>query len=167
MKYCKRCGRTLTVDQFYNDKGTKDKLTCYCKDCHKEYAMKRRHELRATDEPAFRAHNAEIIRRYRKTPRGVYQSLKFNAKHKGAEFNLTSGEFVGWLMAQPEHCHYCEHSFRGKPNDMRALTIDRKDCAAGYDKQNIVLACRRCNTAKGSWFTEGQMLEIAKHYLRG
>ena len=49
-------------------------------------------------------------------------------------------------------------------NNLNHLTIDRMDNSSGYSMDNIVIACRRCNTVKGGWFTYSEMIEIADRY---
>lgn len=36
-KICGKCGKELSIDNFYKDKSTKDGLHNYCKDCIKSY----------------------------------------------------------------------------------------------------------------------------------
>lgn len=40
MKICKKCKENLTEDSFHKDKNTKDKLSCYCKNCKKLLSKK-------------------------------------------------------------------------------------------------------------------------------
>lgn len=47
-------------------------------------------------------------------------------------------------------------------NIKNRLTIDRKNNNGNYCIDNIVLACYRCNTIKGDFFTEQEMLKIGK-----
>ena len=45
------------------------------------------------------------------------------------------------------------------------LSIDRKDNSLGYEKGNLALACMICNKIKSDFFSEKEMLEIAKKYV--
>ena len=48
---------------------------------------------------------------------------------------------------------------------IRRLTVDRKDNDKGYSLDNMVLACHRCNSIKGDWFSYDEMKEIAEKYM--
>jgi len=115
------------------------------------------------------ANNREVIkvRRncYKGTAQGRYNGIKSKARKLGVA--LASKEaFVAWYKQQDNLCTYCgQELVRSKK--MGGLTIDRKDARKGYTEDNIVLSCRRCNTAKGYWFTYEAMKEIARQYFVG
>jgi hypothetical protein len=68
-------------------------------------------------------------------------------------------------------CHYCgsriewtefrrphgKHSARIGP-----YNLDCKDNSIGYTVDNVVVCCKRCNYAKGIWFTYDEFVEIGK-----
>ncbi len=98
-----------------------------------------------------------------------YHALNNKMKKRGTPIDFSKESFLLWLSDNKE-CHYCGTTLirgegsRKKPN---SFTIDRKDSTIGYEFDNMVSCCRRCNVIKGNWFTEKQMLEIADKYLRG
>ena len=108
-------------------------------------------------------------RKYDKSFRGKWRKLRSNAKRRGIPVNLGIDEFIDWYNQQEKLCYYCGVSLdgdkagRGKANGQ---VIERRDNNKGYDLDNIVLACFRCNIIKGSWFTEQQMLEVANKYFK-
>lgn len=36
-KICRKCGKELSIDNFYKDRSAEDGLRCYCKACIKAY----------------------------------------------------------------------------------------------------------------------------------
>ena len=150
-KYCKRCDRTLPINHFHRDKKSEDGHAFYCKECCSEYGKK-----------------------WRMTASGVYSSVKGRNKfYNNHPFKITKKEFVNWYKAQPQKCHYCGLSielldrFNEKFNTKGVrFTIDCKDNEVGYEKDNIVLACDKCNTMKSNYIPYETMLEIGKKYIK-
>lgn len=105
--------------------------------------------------------------KYSRSPKGTHARLKGRAKHDNIVFDMDRDEFVSWWAEQELNCHYCGRSLdvSNGQKKLNGYSIDRKDNGKGYTLDNIVLCCNRCNMAKGSWFTEEQMLEIAHKYF--
>ena len=98
---------------------------------------------------------------------GYYISVKNRARKQGIIFSLTSKEFCEWYEEQPMVCHYCRNPLTKRGAiQLTSESVDRVDSSLGYIKGNLVLACRRCNSIKGNWFLEWEMLEIADKYLK-
>lgn len=122
----------------------------------------------------YRKKNIEKYREYRRNyrcfnPRGIYSALKDGAKKRGIANEFTIDEFVSWWNTQVNWCHYCRRSIGeiratidSVNNRARRLTIDRVDNKKPYTLENIVLACYRCNSIKGDYFTELEMMQIGK-----
>ncbi len=110
----------------------------------------------------YREKNPEKIREYKKLWRkknyskAKYSSKKATCKKLGVGFNIPVLEFVNWYDSQPDKCHYCGNSFRGKWDTQ----IDRKNPSDGYTLDNIVLACSLCNRTKSNVFTHDEWSEI-------
>lgn len=51
-KKCSKCGRELTVDNFYRKNTSKDGLQDYCKECHKQSVSKSYYKKQRTKETA-------------------------------------------------------------------------------------------------------------------
>jgi len=82
------------------------------------------------------------------------------------------GEFSKWYIEQEKVCFYCgiplevwEALFNGHQNKY-SLSIDRKDNNRGYELDNLVLACSKCNVSKNDLFTCNEWVEIAQKYVR-
>lgn len=52
-KTCLKCGRTLSVDNFYTSKNTKDGFRTYCKECYKQTQLNRIKKITTTPNPAL------------------------------------------------------------------------------------------------------------------
>ena len=184
-KLCPHCKKYRPIKYFYKDKSRTDGLCSWCKECCKIHSRKyKRTEIGKLNErikyKKFREEiktNPEVLNKYRKNQRrhrrkysktaaGKYWNLKGRAKD--IKFTITQHEFELWFEKQTMKCHYCKKDVLfgyGKGNLSNSLTIDRKDNQVGYTIDNIVFACRKCNTIKGMWFTEKEMLEIAERYF--
>lgn len=87
--------------------------------------------------------------------------------------NISRAEFTDWYENEPKVCVYCEISeedlgiFPDRYNKTTTrLTVDCKDNELGYIRENLVLACHRCNTVKSDLFSFWEMLEIGQKYIR-
>jgi 5-methylcytosine-specific restriction endonuclease McrA len=166
-KYCGRCKQIKPIEEFGKCRTYTDGLSFYCKACIRADANR----LRQANQERYRRYNREYHQRHisgAKTPEGRFHRLKQHAKRKGIPVLLTLETFRRWFNSQKLECHYC-----GQPlilgngsTDVAALNIDRKDNKQGYSLENIVLACRRCNSMKGDWLTAEQTKEIAERYFK-
>lgn len=105
--------------------------------------------------------------RYCASPKGKLTKLKLRARKISIGFDIKLKDFTKWIESQKNICYYCGIELWDGlgQKKLNGLSIDRKDNTQGYFIENIVLCCNRCNMAKGSWFTEKQMLEIANKYF--
>lgn len=156
-KYCKHCDRTLPITRFNKNKGTKDGLTFYCKDCVAEYG-----------------------RKYRSTPEGMYSNIKSRQAYwrrkgspKAKPFEITKTFFLKWHHSQIKQCVYCDlpeskiHLTQNYFSRARVqLGVDCKDNSLGYAEGNIVLCCDTCNFVKSGVFSFDEFREIAQKYLK-
>ena len=150
-KHCKRCNRDLPLPQFGKHKNTKDGLAFYCKDCCCEKGKK-----------------------YRQTTKGVYNALKGRMNfYKTKPVLISYKDFREWWENSPRKCAYCDISeedvvkLTDSYNSLNErLTIDCVDNYAGYIKENLVLACRRCNNMKSDLLNFEQMRYIGQNFLK-
>lgn len=161
MKICKRCKEEKETNKFHNTKYNTP--TSWCKKCFSNYAMARQ--------------NPEKWKEYLKEswtkPRMIFSHKKANAKKEEILFNITKDQFISWYMAQKLQCHYCGL----RPEDFKTtldkyltkkvnLGLDRVDNSKGYEIENIVLCCNRCNSIKGEFFTHDEMKVIGHKFIR-
>jgi len=156
-KYCKRCDRVLSINQFSNDKKTKDGYAFYCKECCNETA-----------------------KNYRDSPSGIYQLLKGRQTYlhkrndsRSKPFNLTREEFIKWYQKQKLKCGYCDipqdkwylMAEKYGSNWFR-LTVDCMDNDTGYTVDNLILACAKCNLIKQNILTHDEMYYIGQNFIK-
>ena len=117
----------------------------------------------------FKVHQAEYEKEYRKTPIGIYHSIKKNIHLRDYSLEFSAQEFKEWYLSQSLVCVYCgidqsdleKDPIQTKKYNKR-LSIDRIDNNLGYTIRNIQLCCYRCNCIKGDLFNHEDMLVIGK-----
>lgn len=116
--------------------------------------------------------NLEKMRRYHKTPKGIYKVIQTNAKRRGIKI-LCREDFLDWYSKQKMVCYYCsipQNKLYLLPYNTRTrakrLTIDRCDNNKGYQIDNMVLACDVCNSIKSNFLNIEEMKEIGKGVIR-
>lgn len=106
-------------------------------------------------------------KRYYYSTKGYFTKLRFSAKKRGNQFSLERDEFIDWFESQGLECYYCGRELsRNGGYSSGNITVDRKDNSVGYQIDNIVFSCRRCNTIKGNTFTAEEMCEVADKYIK-
>lgn len=72
-KKCSKCGRELTVDNFYRKSTSKDGLQDYCKECHKQSVSKSYYKNKE-QKKQHKIYTNEELAKF--TPRELMQELK-------------------------------------------------------------------------------------------
>lgn len=91
----------------------------------------------------------------------MYNTFVNRAKYP---VKITYEQYVN--LTKQKKCNYCSSEIRW--NEYRtkgassASNLDRKDNSRGYDIDNVVVCCGRCNYAKGSHFTYDEWKKIGK-----
>lgn len=80
-----------------------------------------------------------------------YASTRYRATKKQIPFDLTQ-ELIEYILNQP--CEYC--------GQLDNIQLDRKVGNLGYIPDNVVPACKRCNTVKSMYLSHEQMMVVAK-----
>jgi hypothetical protein len=105
---------------------------------------------------AYQARHPEKIRsikaRYFQSVRGKYIQYKAAAKRRSLVFQLTLEQFKEYWGLP---CSYCGA-------DIRTIGLDREDNARGYEVDNVVPCCARCNMAKASMTTDEYLDHCAR-----
>jgi hypothetical protein len=144
-KTCTKCNEEKELSQFSKDKKASDGLYSICKSCSRAKSA------------AYAAENRENIRARRNTtPRGRYVTYKNGAKARNISFDLSFDQFMEFWQAD---CSYC-----GRP--IPTIGLDRIDSSKGYELDNVVSCCARCNRMKMDSTTEdwySDMLAVLKH----
>jgi len=118
--------------------------------------------------------NREINREWRQTPSGIYTTIKSRETfRKNKEVSINRDDFIEWYNSQPKICGYCD--LPEKYGDLMRkyfgahgvrLTVDCIDNDKGYVKDNLILACDRCNFIKSNIFTYDEMRFIGQNYIK-
>lgn len=110
----------------------------------------------------------ERSKKYYQTNEGIYYQIKNNAKNRNINFVISKEDFIRWYDKQEKLCHYCGRNLEEIKRDIKTdilhnknrFSIDRKDNDTGYQLDNIVLCCHKCNTIKSNIFTYEQMIRV-------
>jgi len=156
-KRCCHCHEIKAIDEFGKNRSKKDGHQEYCRPCAKYYrSLWRRYP---NQDP-------EAVRLYRASPQYKWYQIKYRAIKHNIPFTLTRQEYTEWFNRQDKVCHYCRTPLDPtNHHKLNSPAIDRKENGKGYTLDNIILSCMRCNTTKGSWLSEKQMIEIAHKYF--
>ena len=107
--------------------------------------------------------------KYNHSLKGIYKGIK----HHKCRVLISQKDFIQWYLKQPKICYYCSLSEKQLKNvddkfnnRFSRLTIDRKDSTKPYQIDNLVLCCNRCNMIKNDFFSEADMLEIGKKFIK-
>lgn len=103
------------------------------------YAHKRTKPKRGT--PEYRAYTIVTSKRFRRTHKGRFSSLRAQARAAGRTMGISFEYFV-ILRSHP--CNYCGGSLPESGSGM-----DRLDNRIGYTLSNTVACCGQCNRDKG------------------
>lgn len=97
----------------------------------------------------------------------LYSAYRSTAKMKNRKFELTKHHFEQLIKSE---CHYCgevnSNCFTRNEEVFRYNGIDRKDSSLGYEVQNVVPCCVKCNHGKLA-YTQDEFLQwIKKVYAK-
>lgn len=79
--------------------------------------------------------------------------------------------FMEWYNSTQKICIYCHipQEILEKLASLsyeKFLQVDRMDSSIGYQSDNLVLACFRCNRVKNQDLTYEEMLYVGEHFMR-
>lgn len=112
-----------------------------------------RHQLGRSHE-CRQCHN-ERNKKNKGTPRARFNTYKAGAKYRGIEFHLSFDEFESFWGGS---CFYCGGRIDG-------IGLDRIDSSIGYQVDNVVRCCPRCNKAKGT-LTQEEFITMCKEITK-
>jgi hypothetical protein len=139
-KYCPKCDRWYTLDNFYTNKSAANGYAAYCKPCD---IAKNRARRQKNKEGYFLAG----------------QKQKRIRNHK-----ITTEKFNEMLSLQEHKCAICKNEFIDTP----VIDHDHSCCLGRYScgKCTRGLLCRTCNTGLGFFKDKMDNLENAIKYLQ-
>ena len=148
-KICSKCGEEKGRDMFGMALGNKDGLCTQCKVCR----------VSSNNYYKTRIQTAHIRLRHRN-------------KYLGHEDILENiDEFINWYNKTTKKCYYClipedKIKILDWGNVTSYLTFDRVDNNKGYSINNMCLACKVCNVAKGDVFSSEEFISLALNYIK-
>lgn len=93
----------------------------------------------------------------------AYKVLISSADRKGINNSISYDDFIT-IISDP-FCHYCKASLTWDVSSDKSRSkylLDRKNNNEGYDLENVVPCCTRCNYMKGNKFTHEEFIVIGK-----
>lgn len=161
MRLCKRCGQEKDDSLFSKQTNNKTGFQLYCKPCYRENLRKWRAahpEASARHYSQMKLNNPASLKRSNdknsRRPNTRFLQAKNGAKKRGFEFNITFEDYSK-LITQP--CAYC-----GGELPPKGGSLDRVDPYDGYNLQNLVPCCAKCNWMKSDLTVEEFLQHIAK-----
>lgn len=137
LKKCPECKNTKPKDDFYNDKSTRDKLSCYCKGCNRKKVKN------------WRINNGE-------------KNREIDRKQNLRKYGLTSEEYYKIHEKQGGVCAICgkreTQIYLGK---LLRLSVDHNHKTG----ETRGLLCRKCNCTIGNVNENTGTLEEMIKYL--
>jgi len=140
-KICKNCGKTKSIDDFYeSQRGLK------CKECFLNITREYKREKRKNSD--FR--KSEGIKQKERRVRLWQNTLIHDSKHRCIENTLTVQDINEMFEKQNGMCYWFNvpiiPSFDKKHPQQPSL--DRLDRTLGYTKNNVVLTCYSANIGR-------------------
>lgn len=156
MKTCTKCQIEQPVDNFYNDKKSKDGKKIYCKDCMKSYNKKYKKEHRTelnTYQREFYLDNRERITNHvtnwqRSNPHKVREiNQRRRTRVANADGNFAA-EDIHQLLELQKECPICQLEFDGHNHSIDHIQPLSRE--GSNDPYNLMLLCNSCNKKKNS-----------------
>ena len=140
MKTCSKCGKELSLDNFYKTKGFKDGLCSMCKRCHNEHSKayrKANPEKGKARKAAYSKSNPEKIKAYNAA---WYEANKEKTKARSAAWHKANPEMVKaakekWSKANSEQVKTARKAYReANPEKIKAQRAAFRNANPEYMK---------------------------------
>lgn len=146
-KFCKKCRKTKSLNEFGKAKEKPGGIRPECKVCSKKTKTK------------WRKDNPKKWDGYQKkksqTLNARFYNGKYGARARGLSWELSQKQYKE--IVSTKTCHYCAGSL-----PLTGSGLDRKDNYIGYLADNVVPCCRSCNEIKGANLTYHEMTQVIK-----
>jgi len=157
-KICSKCGLEKSLSEFGTSCATKkDGHNSWCKQC---------------------VRNSSKI--FSESPSGIYSAIKGRQRYyektnpeKAKPVTISRKNFIDWYDNEPRVCAYCnlleeeiEYMDDAYNKQSERLSVDCMTNDVGYAKDNLVLACRQCNSLKSDLLNYDEMREFAQKFIK-
>lgn len=153
-KQCSKCKEVKDVGEFHKRNDRPNKLSCWCKKCRKEYALKNIENIKNYRRQWYKK-NGDKVKEQNLYPRRKYGSYKYGAKRRNIPFSITFKQFMRFWQVS---CYYCGDA-------IKTIGLDRVDNDKGYKINNIISCCEWCNKMKWKYNKKEfkqKILKVAK-----
>jgi len=193
MKQCKGCLSTYpaTLEYFYKNKGNKDGLHSYCRECannkakqyyfenkeqrdiqKKEYYNENKEEILKHNREYKRNHKQEILDYYKKWTKENKDKVKLykETRAMNKQHEISKEEWENCLKYFNFECAYCGISEEvAVETHGQVLHKEHVDHEGENDLSNNVPACKSCNSKKWTfsleeWYTEDNEVFSIERY---
>jgi hypothetical protein len=107
----------------------------------------------------FREANRELVRlereKYGRSKDGRFNVAVGAAKRAGRSRSIPKDLYAKFVT---ESCFYCG----AEPGNTYALWLDRVDCSRGYEPDNVVPCCGKCNKLKNNLMTKEETSAVVE-----
>jgi len=195
-KSCSRCGKELTLADFYHHRKMEDGFAYTCKECAAERDRKKYASLHTPKwykeqdltkpKQCLVCHKWLILADFnheRGTKDGFAYTCKqcvsadpkriYRGLHRRKNCHLTVDEFKDWYINEPKICCHCgilekhlEYATYIPKKYRLRLEIERIKNKSGYRLGNIALACRACNHIHVHGITFEHTNQIGQKYFK-
>lgn len=111
---------------------------------------------------ARKKHPGSNLRQYE----ALFNNLKTNAISKNIVLKLTYEEFLKYTDIT--NCEYCLNPVKWTKYNLikngYRYNLDRKNNEKGYEKDNLVVCCWKCNNSKGNRYTYEEWYGMTKYF---
>lgn len=163
-------GRWTVIGDGPHYKGSNPYIECRC-ECGREYDVRTRSLRDGTSTQCKLCKYKEHALKMKKPDTGFnvwYYRYQGNAKTRNLPFQLTRDQFVGLCI---QDCFYCGEAPPDRQvsptHDIVAHGIDRINPDYGYNLDNCVPCCTRCNLMKRDIMEKTFMMHVEKIYKHG
>lgn len=181
MKQCTKCKKEKTYAAFHRQKGSSDGYRASCRQCRKKEYSKPPEQIAAWKkwriehmrQMGLASKGRKVSEQTKKKWKKSQEKNWANHDYDAAAINRCyynyrrrgyTGNREDFIKMSTSNCFYCGSPPLGISSSGRQTkhgagafqhnTLDRFDNSKGYEKENIVAACKKCNHAKWTYSFE-------------
>jgi hypothetical protein len=94
----------------------------------------------------------------------MFNRVKDSSIRRNIKLELTYEEFL--TFTKENKCHYCYLEIEYKKYGNASYHLDRKNNYDGYNINNLVVCCNRCNKGKRELFNYDEWYGMTKYFRK-